>query len=52
VRAPRAAARFDQQAADPNRLAPHLGEHTRAILAELGRTGDVAETLFATGAVR
>ena len=52
VRAPRAAARFNQQAADPSRLAPHLGEHTRAILAELGRTGDEVEALFAAGVVR
>ena len=52
VRAPRAAARFDQQPADPARLAPHLGEHTRAILAELGRIGEAAEALFASGAVR
>jgi crotonobetainyl-CoA:carnitine CoA-transferase CaiB-like acyl-CoA transferase len=52
VRAPRAAARFNQQAADPNRLAPHLGEHSRAILAELGRSGDEVEALFAAGVVR
>ena len=52
VRAPRAAARFDQQSADPQRLAPHLGEHTRAILGELGFSGAMIETLFANGVVR
>ena len=52
VRAPRAAARFNQQAADPNRLAPHLGEHTRAILAELGRSEASIEALYAAGVVR
>lgn len=51
VRAPRAAARFDQQPADPNRLAPHLGEHSRAILVELGRTEAQVQALFDTGAV-
>ena len=52
VRAPRAAARFNQQAADPNRLAPHLGEHTRAILTELGRSEASIEALYAAGVVR
>ena len=52
VRAPRAAARFNQQAADPQRLAPHLGEHTRDILAELGRDGAMIQSLFACGAVK
>ncbi len=49
VRAPRAAAQFDHQPADPGRLAPHLGEHTRAILAELGRTAEEIESLLASG---
>lgn len=52
VRAPRAAARFNQQAADPQRLAPHLGEHTRDILVELGRDGAMIQSLFACGAVK
>ena len=52
VRAPRAAARFNQQAADPKRLAPHLGEHTRAILTELGRSEASIEALYAAGVVR
>lgn len=52
VRAPRAAARFNQQAADPSRLAPHLGEHTRVILAELGRSEASIEALYAAGVVR
>ena len=52
VRAPRAAARFNQQAADPNRLAPHLGEHTRAILTELGRSEASIKALYAAGVVR
>ncbi len=52
VRAPRAAARFDQQPANPARLAPHLGEHTRDILAELGRSGEAVAELLASGAVR
>ncbi len=52
VRAPRAAARFNQQAADPSRLAPHLGEHTRAILTELGRSEASIEALYAAGVVR
>ena len=52
VRAPRAAARFNQQTADPSRLAPHLGEHTRAILAELGRSEKAIEVLLASGVAR
>lgn len=52
IRAPRAAARFDQVPADPQRLAPHLGEHTRAILGELGRDAPAIEALFAAGSVR
>ena len=52
IRAPRAAARFDQRPADPQRLAPHLGEHTRAILGELGRDASAIEALFAAGSVR
>jgi len=52
VRAPRAAARFNQQAPDPSRLAPHLGEHTRAILAELGRSEDAIAALLASGVAR
>ena len=52
IRAPRAAARFDQMPADPQRLAPHLGEHTRAILGELGRDAPAIEALFAAGSVR
>ena len=52
IRAPRAAARFNQQPADPDRLAPHLGEHTRSILAELGRSHEAIEALLAAGVVR
>jgi crotonobetainyl-CoA:carnitine CoA-transferase CaiB-like acyl-CoA transferase len=52
IRAPRAAARFDQAPAHPQRLAPHLGEHTREILAELGRSDEDIQSLFGAGAVR
>ena len=36
VRLARAAARFDGEAASPTASAPHLGEHGRAVLRELG----------------
>lgn len=59
IRAPRAAAEFSDLEPTPAtdapavaRLAPHLGEHTRAILAETGRVGAEAEALFASGAVQ
>ena len=52
IRAPRAAARFNQQPADPDRLAPHLGEHTRSILAELGRSQEAIDALFTAAVVR
>lgn len=53
IRAPRTAARFEgeDEAALADQRAPHLGEHSRAILAELGRVGAEADALFASGAV-
>jgi len=51
IRSARPAARFAGTAVDPA-PAPHMGEHSRAILAETGRTGEAAEALFACGAVR
>lgn len=51
IRSARPAARFAGATVDPA-AAPHLGQHSRAILAETGRTGEAAEALFACGAVR
>ncbi|MCT9819620.1 CoA transferase [Microbacterium sp. W1N] len=43
--------RFSRTPASIERGAPLVGEHTREILAELGRTPDDVEALFAHGAV-
>jgi crotonobetainyl-CoA:carnitine CoA-transferase CaiB-like acyl-CoA transferase len=37
---------------DDTRLAPHLGEHSRAVLRELGRSEADIDALFARGVVR
>lgn len=52
VRSPRAAAIFPAVAPQPAPLAAHLGEHTRSILHELGRSPQQVDALFACGAVR
>jgi crotonobetainyl-CoA:carnitine CoA-transferase CaiB-like acyl-CoA transferase len=52
VRAPRAAAIFPAVAPQAAPLAAHLGEHTRVILQELGRSPEQVEALYACGAVR
>lgn len=50
VAVPRAAARFGQGASDPG-VAPRLGEHSRAILRELGHTAAEIDVLIASGSV-
>ncbi len=52
VRTPRSAARFslETDAAEP--MAAHLGQHTRSVLAELGRTSQDIDHLVNLGAVR
>jgi crotonobetainyl-CoA:carnitine CoA-transferase CaiB-like acyl-CoA transferase len=52
LRSPRAAAQFIGMPHDDTRLAPHLGEHSRAVLRELGRSEADIEALYARGAVR
>jgi crotonobetainyl-CoA:carnitine CoA-transferase CaiB-like acyl-CoA transferase len=52
LRTPRAAAQFIGMAFDETRRAPHLGEHTRDVLRELGRDQGGIEALLAAGAVR
>ena len=52
LRTPRAAAQFIGMPWDAGRLAPHLGEHSRELLAELGHDGPGIEALLASGAVR
>jgi crotonobetainyl-CoA:carnitine CoA-transferase CaiB-like acyl-CoA transferase len=49
LRTPRAAARFGAAPAHQPAHAPHLGEHTRELLAELGRSPDAIAQLLATG---
>lgn len=51
VRMPRMPARFDRQSAGQCR-APHLGEHTREILRELGHGPEAVQALFDSGAAR
>ena len=36
---------------DATRLAPHLGEHSRAVLLELGHSPAQVDALLASGAV-
>jgi crotonobetainyl-CoA:carnitine CoA-transferase CaiB-like acyl-CoA transferase len=52
LRTPRAAAQFIGLPHDDTRLAPHLGEHSRAVLRERGRSEADIEALFSGGAVR
>ena len=52
VRSPRAAAIFPGADMPPPALAAHLGEHTRTILQELGRSSEEVDALYASGAVR
>jgi crotonobetainyl-CoA:carnitine CoA-transferase CaiB-like acyl-CoA transferase len=49
LRTARAAARFVAVPASAPAHVPHLGEHTREVLAELGRSPDVIAQLLATG---
>ena len=50
VRAPRAAAVFSDGALQPSPVAARLGEHTRDVLRELGRSDAQIDALFASGA--
>ncbi|WP_185965151.1 CaiB/BaiF CoA transferase family protein [Glacieibacterium frigidum] len=52
VRSPRGAARFGATAQLAPRPAPHLGEHSVAILRELGRDDETIAALLAAGAVK
>jgi crotonobetainyl-CoA:carnitine CoA-transferase CaiB-like acyl-CoA transferase len=52
LRCPRAAAQFIGMPHDDTRLAPHLGEHSREVLRELGRSEADIEALFERGVVR
>ncbi len=52
LRTPRAAAQFLGMPYDDARVAPHLGEHSRAILRELGCGDAQVEALVGSGAVR
>jgi crotonobetainyl-CoA:carnitine CoA-transferase CaiB-like acyl-CoA transferase len=51
VREPRPAARFDAQTSPPATLAPRLGEHSEAILAELGVAASEISTLREAGVI-
>jgi crotonobetainyl-CoA:carnitine CoA-transferase CaiB-like acyl-CoA transferase len=51
IRSPRAAAQFLGMPHDDTRLAPRLGEHTRDVLRELGRSEAEIAAMLATGAV-
>ena len=52
LRTPQAAARFDGAPTGTPARAPHLGEHTRDILAELGHGPEAIDRLLASGAAR
>ena len=52
VRQPRPAARFDRTPARIGGPAPRIGEHTDAILAEVGYSADEIEAMKTAGAVR
>ncbi|QXQ04777.1 CoA transferase [Sphingosinicellaceae bacterium] len=51
VQTPRPAARFGAGGDATLRPAPHMGEHSRAVLRELGRDDAAIDALIATGAV-
>ena len=52
VRVARSAARFDGQAQSPQRGGAHLGEHSVAVLQELGFDAARIDALLAAGVVR
>jgi crotonobetainyl-CoA:carnitine CoA-transferase CaiB-like acyl-CoA transferase len=52
VQLPRAAALFDATPNPTQLQAPHVGEHGRELLRQLGRSDAEIDALFATGAVR
>ena len=52
VRAPRAAAVFPSVQASEPPLAAHLGQHTREVLTELGKSAQEIDSLYASGVVR
>ena len=52
VRTPRNAAVFSAAPAHTPPLAAHLGEHTREVLTELGKSAADIDALYASGAVR
>jgi crotonobetainyl-CoA:carnitine CoA-transferase CaiB-like acyl-CoA transferase len=52
VRAPRAAAVFPSVPASEPPLAAHLGQHTREVLTELGKSAQEIDALYASGVVR
>jgi len=52
VRTPRNAAVFSAVPAHTPALAAHLGEHTREVLTELGKSAADIDALYASGAVR
>lgn len=52
VRTPAAAARFGAAARKPHAPAPHLGEHTQAVLAELGLSSDAVNGLYTARMLR
>ncbi len=51
VREPRPAARFDAETPSPATIAPRLGEHSEAILAELGFAASEVAELLGSGVV-
>jgi crotonobetainyl-CoA:carnitine CoA-transferase CaiB-like acyl-CoA transferase len=52
VQLPRTPAQFGGTPAPTGLQAPHVGQHSRDILRELGKSADEIETLFAAGTVR
>jgi len=52
LRTPRAAAQFIGLPHDDSRQAPHLGQHSRELLRELGRSEADIAALYGLGAVR
>ncbi len=50
IELPKVPLRFSEAATAVRTAAPQLGEHTRAVLAELGRTSDEIDAMFASGA--
>ena len=52
VQTPRSAALFPAAAPGPEATAAHVGQHTREVLIEIGRSEQDIDALFALGAVR